>query len=71
MIMVRCLAVKEAFRHQPFQDSVPIRKPIYMLGHPMCSLDAGLEEEIDQMKITTSMVIPVVPTLHTKSDSGW
>ena len=36
----------------------------------MCSLDTGLEKKVDQMEITTGVVIPVFPTLHTESNRG-
>ena len=34
----------------------------------MSGLDAGLEQEIDQVKVAASMGIPFFSTLHTKSD---
>ena len=37
----------------------------------MSSLDAGLEEEIDQVEVTTGMGIPIFICLHTKDNSGW
>ena len=42
-----------------------------MLRHPMCSLDTSLEEEVDQVEVTSSVVVPVFPTLHAKSNSSW
>ena len=42
-----------------------------MLGHPMSSLDAGLEKKIDQVKVTTGMGVPIFVHLHTKGDGSW
>ena len=36
----------------------------------MCSLNMRLEQEVDQMEVSTSMVVPITLTLHTKGNSG-
>ena len=65
------LTIKEPLSHQLLQDSILIREVVYTLRHLMSSLDAGLEEEVNQVEVVTSMSIPLFVTLHTKNDSGW
>ena len=33
-------------------------------------MDASLEEEVDQVKVMPSMVVPIIPVLHTKDNSS-
>ena len=42
-----------------------------MLGHMMGSLNPQLEQKVDQVKVLTSMVVPIPITLHAKSNSSW
>ena len=69
--MIWLLTIKEPLSHQLLQDPSLIREAVHTLRHPTGSLDAGLEEEIDQVEVATSMGVPVIPTLHTKGDGGW
>ena len=36
----------------------------------MCSLNTSLEEKIDRVKVASSMVVPVIPILHTKGNGS-
>ena len=36
----------------------------------MCCLDPRLEQEINQVKVSTGVIIPITITLHAESDSG-
>ena len=54
-----------------FQDPVPIWKVVNPLRHPMSGLDACLEKEVDQMEVTTGMGMPLLSTLHMKSNGYW
>ena len=60
--------IKQPLCHQMFQDPVPIWKAVDPLRHLTSSLDARLEKEVDQMEVVASMIIPFLPTLHTKSN---
>ena len=57
-------------RHQSLQDPVPIRESIQVLGHTACCLDLRLKQEVNQVKVSTGMVIPITLTLHAESNSG-
>ena len=41
-----------------------------MLGHPTSSLNTSLKKEVDQVKIAPSMIVPIIPTLHTEGNGS-
>ena len=70
MDMVWFSTVEQPLHHQSLQDPVPIRESIHVLGHTTCCLNPRLEQEVDQVKVSTGMVIPITITLHVESDSS-
>ena len=63
--------VKKSLCHQSLQDPVLIRESVHTLGHMTGSLNPQLEQKVNQVKVSTGMVVPIPITLHAKSDSGW
>ena len=63
--------IEQPFSHQAFQNSILVRKTVPTLRHLTGSLDASLEEKVDQVKFTTSMVVPPFATFHMKGNGGW
>ena len=70
VVMVWLSMIEKSLRHQALQNPVPVRKTVHMLGHPMSSLNTSLKEEVNQVKIAPRMIIPIIPTLHMKGNSG-
>ena len=68
--MVWLSTIKEPLCHQSLQDPILVRETVHTLQHLTSSLDVSLKEEVDQMKVMPSMVVPIIPTLHTKGNSS-
>ena len=49
---------------------VPIRELVHVLGHTMCCLGLRLEQEVNQVKVSTGVVVPIPITFHVKSNGG-
>ena len=62
--------IEQSLRHQTFQNPIPVREAIHLLGHPTGGLDARLKQKVHQVEVASSIVIPILPSLHVKSNSG-